>query len=398
MGGTLAMLRPMRPAPLMARLAVVGLALGALAGCTKSDAGRASGPTIAVSVSRCGTGWEHPAAGPQHFVMSNTDSRAGEAQLADAATGAIYADVEPLGPGTRTTLDVDLGAGRYQFRCAMDDEPMVMGPTVTIGGTAKGTTPAVLPITQAQLIPATKRYERYVSGQLPGLARAVSGLQASIDAGDRGEAEARWLPAHLAYERLGAAYDAFGDYDAQINGTADGLPRGVHDPSWAGFHRLEYGLWHGASMSSLRKPAHTLASSVDALGHFFATQQIDPLQIGLRSHEITENAVQFELTGTTDYGSHSNLATVDANLAGTRTTLGIVHPLLAPRDPQTPAIDAALAQARSDLAALREPEGTWPALEALTRPQRERVDADLSSLAELLSSVATVLEPRRGPS
>ncbi|MHC5904004.1 hypothetical protein ACVNF4_08855, partial [Streptomyces sp. S6] len=37
------------------------------------------------------------------------------------------------------------------------------------------------------------------------------------------------LPAHLVYERMGAAYGTFGDADAQINGDS------------AGFHRIERG-------------------------------------------------------------------------------------------------------------------------------------------------------------
>ena len=48
---------------------------------------------------------------------------------------------------------------------------------------------------------------------------------------------------------------AFGDADGVINGTDAGLPGGVHDPDFTGFHRIEYGLWHGESTRSLKAPA-----------------------------------------------------------------------------------------------------------------------------------------------
>jgi iron uptake system component EfeO len=349
---------------------------------------------IDISVGRCGQGWSHPHAGQQHFVLHDTDTRAAEVYLTDARTGAVYADVEPLGPGTTASLDIDLGSGRYAFRCAMEDESTVVGPAVTVPGHVSGSAVATLPVTQADLITATQQYETYVRGQLPLLNRLTDTLSSDISEGRLAEARRDWLPAHLEYERLGAAYDAFGDLDAEINGLPDGLPGGVNSRSWNGFHRLEYGLWHGESAAGLVAPAQALRRAVGALAGQFATAQIDPLEISIRAHEITENALQFELTGRTDYGSHSSLATVRANLAGTEVVLGIVRPLLLPRYPQLPATQSALTRAVHDLTGLRH-DGTWPALDDLGTAPRERLDAEISQLCELLAPVAAILEPRR---
>jgi iron uptake system component EfeO len=366
-------------------------------GCSAAPAptpSAAPGATVTVSVTQCGQGWTAPKAGMQHFVLKNTDTRAGEVLLTDARTAAVYAEVEPLGPGTTDTMDVDLGSGTYAFRCAMEDEDTVVGRPVTIPGHVAGQTRPVAPVTQADLIGVTQGYENYVRGAIPTLVTLTGRLQKDVAHGDLAAARTDWLPAHLEYERLGAAYDAFGDLDGDINGLPDGLPRGVHDPGWAGFHRVEYGLWHGQSAASLKAPADALAGSVRALGTEFATAQIDPLDVSIRAHEITENALQFELTGQTDFGSHSNLATVQANLEGTATVLDIIHGLLAPRDADLPRIEAELATARQDLDGVRD-HGRWPALSGLARPERERIDADLSQLSEDLATVAAILEPRR---
>jgi iron uptake system component EfeO len=367
-------------------------------GCSRTEHrhAAASGPTrVNVSVGGCGRGWTSPKAGPQQFVLANTDTRAGEVFLTDAHSGAVYADVEPLGPGTRTELRVNLGAGHYAFRCAMDDEEVVIGPTVTIRGHAAGTTPAVLPVTQGDLIAPTKAYEAYVTAQLPTLTRLTVPLRAAIIRGDLAAARRAWLPAHQQYERLGAAYDAFGPLDSAINGRPDGLPDGVHDRAWTGFHRIEYGLWHAQPATALRPAADALLAAERTLGTRFAQAQIDPLQIAIRAHEITENALQFELTGQTDYGSASNLATVRANLDGTRAVLKILDPLLKARYAALNRLAAELHRTADDLDALRHHDGTWPPANALSRTQHEQLDAHISELSELLAPVASILEPRR---
>jgi hypothetical protein len=66
--------------------------------------------------------------------------------------------------------------------------------------------------------------------------------------------------------------------------------------------------------------------------------QIDLIDMGLRTHEILENALQFQLTGHDDYGSGTTLATTGANIAGTRELLTVLRPMLAPRYTGLPAV------------------------------------------------------------
>ena len=351
------------------------------------------GTRVTVSVGQCGAGWTGSAAGPQHFTLVNTDTRAGEVSLTDARTGAVYADVEPLGPGTSDALTITLGPGTYRFICSMEDEDNIAGSAVSVTGRLPAgqiALPPVRPVTQADLIPATKAYETYVRGQIPGLIEQVDAMNSAVLSGDRPAAERAWLAAHLEYERLGAAYDAFGDLDGEING----LPAGPDDHRWTGFHRVERDLWSAAPVSSARADADALASAVTRLRSQMATGQIDPLQISIRAHEITENALQFTLTGRTDFGSGSALATVQANLDGTATVLELLRPLLTGRYAQLPATTAALVQARRDIKEMAVPGAALP-LSTLSRPQRERINSDISQLSELLAPIASILEPRR---
>ncbi|MFJ9899306.1 EfeM/EfeO family lipoprotein [Streptomyces sp. NPDC091280] len=382
---------------LVAVAAVVG---GVLAARGSGAGGKAAGgvglprTTVEVASSGCGSGWTRPRAGHQIFELHNTSSTAAEVYLTDARTGAVYGEVEGLAPGTVRPLGVTLGNGSYAFKCLPDDADAVTGPTVRITGSKVRSGPAAVPITQQELIPPTLAYQKWIQGRTVELARKTDVLKAAVDRGDLAAARRAWLPAHLVYERMGAAYGTFGDSDGAINGTTAGLADGVRDAGFTGFHRVEYGLWHGQSAGELRGPADRLAKDVHALESDWPGRRIDPADTGLRAHEILENTVQFELTGRTDYGSGTNLATARANLDGTRVLLGYLAPLLKTRDAGYAGLGVWMDRAQHTLDGF-DHSGKWTPLGQLTRPQREKVDADLGGLVERLADVAALTDVRR---
>ena len=121
---------------------------------------------------------------------------------------------------------------------------------------------------------------------------------------------------------------------------------------------------------------------------------MDPLDLGLRAHEILENTVQFELTGRTDYGSGSALATARANLDGTRVVLSRLRPLLVTRYPHLDRLERDL-DATQAVLDRRHHDGHWTALGGLDRREREKVNASVSALVEQLADVAALCDERR---
>lgn len=350
--------------------------------------------SVEVSEGGCGRGWSHAAGGKQVFDLRNTSSRPAEVYLTDPSSGAVYGEVEGLGPGTSRPLSVTLGGGSYAFVCLPEDADAVTGPTVTVPGPARGGGPAALPVSQQDLIPPTIAYQKWVAGRMDELVRRTDALRSAVHCGDLTAARADWLPAHLVYERMGAAYGAFGDADAAINGTTAGLSGGVHDADFTGFHRLEYGLWHGESAHALRPVADRLVKDVRRLRDDWPQARVDPADLGLRAHEIMENTVQFELTGRTDYGSGTNLATARANLDGTRAVLRRLEPLLKPRAPWLPELKSELDRTQRTLE--RSHHGDrWTPLDRLGRTGRQRLNADAGALVERLARVAALMDVRR---
>jgi iron uptake system component EfeO len=370
--------------------AVLAMAAGVLAAC-----GSSAPPANLVSVSNggCGTNVQLAAPGWHTFQVYNAAAEGGEVDLIDPANGAIYAEIENLGPGTSGPMRLDVGSGSYAFRCLFDDYDPITGPTTVVAGHAVGT-PAILPITSNDLLAPARQYHGYVAAGLITLASQSAALAADVRAGNLGAAKTAWLTAHLTYERLGAAYGAFGPFDDEIDGRPDGLAGGVDSPQWTGFYRLEYGLWHGQSAARLTHVADTLSADVRALLKSWPSTEINLLDIGLRTHEILENALEFQLTGHDDYGSGSTLATTQANLAGTLELLTVLHPLLVARYPGLPAAYTWLARLQSLLNQHHRPNGPWLSVDQLSVSSRQQIDSACGQALEELAPIAAITEPR----
>ncbi len=325
--------------------------------------------------------------------MDNTGRDELAVELVGGRQQAVYAEVERLAPHTSLALQAVLPPGRYSWQCEDFDGTVTHSAAATVHGPKVTDAHPFVQVTQSQLISSTLAYRASVAAGLAQLSTEVDQLTAAVDAGNVGQAEALWLTAHMQYERLGAAYDTFGDLGDEIDGLPNGLPGGVNDPKFTGFFRLEYGLWHGQPAGTLAAVAGTLDQDVHSLVAQFPTLQTDPNNVALRTHEILENTLQFELTGESDQGSHTNLATARANVDGTEMALAAVTPLLRLYDPTV------LKQATSGLAGLatllqgyQQPGGGWTPVQSLTTTQREQLDSAVSGLLEQLDTIPDVLE------
>jgi iron uptake system component EfeO len=396
------------PMSVRATTAVVVGALGALVGTAivaphvvPPAAPHTAAVTVQAGTDACGTGWPgrsgRAVAGGQTFRIRNTSVAGIEVQLVDPTSGAVYLDAEGLGSGATHTYRVRLARGDYRFRCLPADANPASGPVVHIDGAAHvaDATPGIVPVTRDDLIPAAKSYGAWIESRLPALLDDVRALDADVRTGDVRAARRDWLAGHREYEQLGAAYGAFGDDDTAINGLPAAGRTALDDPHLTGFHRIEALLWSGGPSSRAVAPADALVTAVAHLRRTFPTQRVDPLDIGLRSHEILENALRFEATDATDAGSHTALATIDANISGTEHALEPLRSILRTRYPGLGATDRALARLRADVESHRRTDGSWDALDGLDRTAREHLDADLDAALEQLAPVAAICDPRR---
>jgi high-affinity iron transporter len=367
-----------------------------VAGCGGS-AGSTSSPApepaaIVISSSACAPRWVAPGSGHQLLTISNQTSSPYSIELLGPDQATVYGEIEMIGPGTSATMDAVIPPGRYSLKCESISGSSSFSAVETVHGPAVAGAHPYVPVDYSQIQLATLHYRTELTSRLVPLVAATDRLQAALKTGNLGEARQLWLAAHLDYERLGAAYDTFGDFGARIDGRVSGLPGGVNDPDFAGFLRLEYGLWHGQPAVELVRVGADLDAAIRGLARAFPQMQTPANDLALRTHEILENTLQFELTGEDDEGSHTTLATALANVQGTRLALGAITDLLQPRDPQLLAqVSAGLASLASLLQGYDRPQG-WTALDSVIRTQREHLDAAVSGLLEELAAIPDLLE------
>jgi iron uptake system EfeUOB component EfeO/EfeM len=235
-------------------------------------------------------------------------------------------------------------------------------------------------------------YSMSVGQQLSRLRQAVVDLDVAIARGDLGGARSRWPVAHGQYELLGGAYSVFADFDASINGLADGLPDGVADPTFTGFHRLEQLLWNGGSPTDLRAASRRLVSDVTTLVALSRYLSVPFPEITRQTHELLEQVLLVQLSGRGDYGSHTALVDLLTNVAGTQTLVARLQPLLHARDPQLATdVVARLDTLSGQVRQFRRTDGSWPTLTDLPRPQRESLNATVGATVELLALIPTTV-------
>lgn len=375
------------PAAVVAVPAVVAGAVVAFSGSKP-----AGDQTVAVSEKDCGKGFTAPEPGRRTFQMHNTGDKVSEVYLVEPSTNAVHGEIEGLAPGTTRELVATVGGGEYAWRCVPTGGKTVTSTPVRVNGAAAK---AVVPVSEKDLAAPLATYKEYVDKGLATLTEQTGRLDQDIESGDLDAARKDWLTAHLSYSSLGAAYGTFQDFDKKINGRTAGLADGVKDKDFTGFHRLEYGLWHGQSADDLRGPAQQLAKDTDGLRKAFPDQDFDPGDLPLRTHEILENTLQFELTGDADQGSGTTLATADANLAGTRELLDVLRPLLTARDTKLlPTVDADIARVQKLLDAAHH-DDRWTPVDKLDAGDRARLNGATGQLLEDLAPIPDLLEIRK---
>jgi iron uptake system component EfeO len=376
---------------------IAGAAVVAVSARQASHATPSSGSTaVSAGIDDCGVGWSASRGGPVTFTVSNSTVDSEDVYLAGARSSAIYGEIEGLATNAVRTLPVVLGDGAYRFVCIPAESDPVFGPTVTISGagTVVGATPAIQLVTRADLLPAAQQYQAWITSRLPVLGADVLALDSAVASGNLAAARDAWLTGHLEYESLGAAYGAFGDADSAINGNPTPGLTALADPDLAGFHKAEALLWGGGSAAQIAPVTAQLVADVQKLQTDFATARVNALDVGLRAHEILENAIQFELPATTDAGSHTNLATIGANIVGTRQALAPLEGVLASRYPDLAKTKQNLDRSAALLASYRQPDGSWTPINNLTHAERATLDSTLDATVELLAPVAAICDPR----
>lgn len=249
------------------------------------------------------------------------------------------------------------------------------------------------PLAPRRFLAPERLYRRYAEGWIANALTDARALSRALSAGDRAGAERAWESTWSDYLHLGAVYGLFGQLNKAIDGTPGGLPGGSSDPRFVGLHRIEMGLWTGASVRALAPYATRLIGDLARLRGVVASVAITPLEYATRSHEIIEDAQRDFLSGTDVPWSGQGVLGTAAGLAATEEVFHTLEPLLSGRENTEGEVRSELLLLSGVLRAIRaRHDGLYPSLSALGQYEHEQLNGYVAGALSALEEMPGTLE------
>lgn len=326
-------------------------------------------------------------AGRASFRIINRSDRAVEWEILDGVL--VVEERENIAPGLSQVINANLLPGDYAITCGLLSNPR---GTLHVTPTAESDAQAKAKPSMVAFIGPLSEFRVYLNSQGSALIKAVSALEQAIAAGDLSQAQALYLPAREAYQRLAPAAQRLAELDNAINARADYFEKREQDPAFSGFHRLEYGLFAQHSLDGLAPIAQRLLSDVTTLKQQLLAQSLPPEQlVSILVRNLNSLADVRAASGEEERYSHLDLNGFAANLAVTRKVVELMRPLLTKSAADLlPGIDNAISAFAGQLDGLQL-DGNYRTYDSVTADQRQQIADKAKALAAALDGIDPAL-------
>ncbi|NMZ09745.1 iron uptake system protein EfeO [Pseudomonas proteolytica] len=326
-------------------------------------------------------------AGRASFRIINRSDRAVEWEILDGVL--VVEERENIAPGLSQVINANLLPGDYAITCGLLSNPR---GTLQVTPTAESDAQAKAKPSMVAFIGPLSEFRVYLNSQGSALIKAVSALEQAIGARDLSQAQALYLPAREAYQRLAPAAQRLAELDNAINARADYFEKREQDPAFSGFHRLEYGLFAQHSLDGLAPIAQRLLSDVTTLKQQLLAQSLPPEQlVSILVRNLNSLADVRAASGEEERYSHLDLNGFAANLAATRKVVELIRPLLTKSAADLlPGIDSAISAFAGQLDGLQV-DGNYRTYDSVTADQRQQIADKAKALAAALDGIDPAL-------
>jgi len=325
-------------------------------------------------------------AGKNAFRIVNSSERAVEWEILDGVL--VIEERENIAPGLSQVINANLQPGDYAITCGLLSNPR---GTLHVTPTAESEANAKARPSMVAFIGPLSEYRVYLSLQGSALIKAVTALQQAIEAGDLSAAQAAYVPARAAYQRIAPAAQRLAELDNAINARADYYEKREQDAAFSGFHRIEYGLFDQHSVEGLNPIAQRLQTDVTSLKQQLLAQNMAPEQLAAIVVRNMRSLAEIRSNGEEERYSHSDLNGFAANLEGTRKVIDLLRPLLSKSSgPLLEKIDAASAGLDTELNGLKTDSGYRP-YDQVDAVQRKLIADKAKTLADALDGIDAAL-------
>lgn len=245
---------------------------------------------------------------------------------------------------------------------------------------------------QAALQQRVDDYQVYVVEEAEAMLTATRAFTDAVRGGDVKAAKASFATSRYHWETIEPLAGLVSTVDGKVDSRVDDFAS-VSDPSFTGWHRLEYILWEtgriGAEASGF---ATDLDRDLAPLPRLLERLDMSAADVATGAAGLIEEVSEGKLTGEEDRYSHTDLYDIAANVNGSMRAFQVYEPLLLTIDkPLELTIEQGFLDAKALLNDYQLPDGSYMSYLALTRADKQQLQALLATLSEDLSQVPGVM-------
>ncbi len=326
-------------------------------------------------------------AGRASFRIVNRSERAVEWEILDGVL--VVEERENIAPGLSQVINANLQPGDYAITCGLLSNPR---GTLHVTPTAASDAAAKAKPSMVAFVGPLSEFRVYLAVQGSALIKAVTALNQAIASGDLAQAQALYLPARAAYQRLAPAAQRLAELDNQINARADYFEKREQDPAFVGFHRLEYALFQQRNLDDVTPIAQRLLADVTTLKQQLLAQSLPPEQlVSILVRNLNSLADVRADSGEEERYSHSDLNGFAANAQTARKVVDLLRPMLSKSAADVLAdVDQAMSDFDNQLNAFKSADG-YVSYNAVTAAQRQQITAKAKALAAAMDGIDPAL-------
>ncbi|CAH0206087.1 Iron uptake system component EfeO [Pseudomonas koreensis] len=326
-------------------------------------------------------------AGRASFRIVNRSERAVEWEILDGVL--VVEERENIAPGLSQVINANLQPGDYAITCGLLSNPR---GTLHVTSTAASDAAAKAKPSMVAFVGPLSEFRVYLAVQGSALIKAATALNQAIASGDLAQAQALYLPARAAYQRLAPAAQRLAELDNQINARADYFEKREQDPAFVGFHRLEYALFQQRNLDDVTPIAQRLLADVTTLKQQLLAQSLPPEQlVSILVRNLNSLAEVRAGSGEEERYSHSDLNGFAANAQTARKVVDLLRPMLSKSSADVLAnVDQAMSDFDNQLNAFKSADG-YVSYDAVTAAQRQQIAAKAKALAAAMDGIDPAL-------
>ena len=316
------------------------------------------------------------------FKIKNESKRGVEWEI--LKDNMVVEERENIIPGFTSTLTTKLAPNEYEMTCGLLSNPK--GKLIV-----KIATNAAEDAKPREMSAIITDYKAYVAAEVTQMVEKTKVLVDAVKAGKLEAAQKAYAPAHLYYERIEPVAEVFNDLDKSMDSRADDFEKKEADPNFAGYHRLEYGLFSQKTTAGLAEYADHLMKDAEDLKGRLAKLDITPKVMIGGAAELIEEVASKKISGEEDRYSKTDLYDFQANVDGAQKIVSLLRTDIKAKNPELIGrIEANFAKVDKGLAKYRKGDG-FESYDALKPEDQLALKGPITALAEDLSKLRGTL-------